>query len=541
MRPGGQGIMTREPALYEHDEARRPLRSGSYDCLPVMPVLTVRELARIDAEGVIANEGLVSREGRVRHAWARRLARADASRQEATPAVSAVQRRQGEQAKDIKLPVRRKRSSGLKMYRPKSVYHEASLRQIGVMDPFVVAGASRYRGPIIGKSLLTGSLWRYDAWAPYQKGDTESVNGWVAGLMGYGKSMFLKAFATRETAPPWGRRIIVEGDPKGEWAAVAERNGGQVVSLHGRNRLNILETGGKPASQTVEEWNETKVRMQQETLGAVANVLRPGTPLTAEESAVMTAALERLAGGQHQVTVTALVSLLADENVVSQMRIRGLDAAPQLRAARSLTLVYDQMVTGPFKHTFEEESTVSIDPDAPMIVFDTSFLSEADAKVKDLYQAAMGSAVERLCRSRDGQWRIVIAEEGAQLLKNPVLVDQWETRMRMSGDLRVSNWILLHELNDINKFAPPDSPERNKISSILTMSSTQVIYTQSASSVGLMKEMIPNLSREEIDQLQALPAYSALWRVGTNVRDIVQARISREAFEVFDTSRNRMG
>ena len=149
--------------------------------------------------------------------------------------------------------------------------------------------------------------------------------------------------------------------------------------------------------------------------------------------------------------------------------------------------------------------------------------------------------MERLCAQRDGLFRIVIAEEGHELLSNPELVRAWDRRIRLSGELGVSNWFLMHELGDLSSFGEEGSEHRNTMMGILTKSEAQVVYAQSSSSLEQMTRLLPDLTLREINTIRALPDFCALWRVGPRVRDVVRPYVGPEAYDVFQTDKNRQG
>jgi hypothetical protein len=515
-----------------------PLRSGTYGAVPVEPLLTVREMAQVDAAGQVANTGLVARQPVRRRRKAEKIAfrrRAEWDRSEDTSNTTDKQAdveylpRAGSLAR-----------GGLTFYAPAVPWHLVGQTELGLLSPLGVSGRPVFDGPIIGRSLLTGGVFRYDCWAPV-KYQMDSVNGLIVGMMGSGKSMLLKALATRETVRPWCRKVIVEGDPKSEWKPVAERLGGQVISVGNGSYLNPLDPGLRPSGAAEGSWAVTVLGLQRQALEFITAVLRTDRPLLSDaERAVIDAALRDFLKREVTPTIAALVDLWQSEWPESAV-VAGLDPGAVKDTCKRLILLFDQMVHGVEAGAFERASTVSVDPLSPMTVFDTGSVSNMDEHRKMLYQACMGAAVERLCARHDGAFRIVIAEEGHELLQNPGLVAAWDRRMRLQGDLGVSNWMLLHELSDLSKFADDDTAQRNKMRSILTLATVQVIYRQSPASLSVMKDVLGDLTSAEITQIGSLPEASALWRVGDRYRDVVRAEFSPESFELFRTDQNRRG
>ncbi|MCW0930272.1 hypothetical protein OJ936_11570, partial [Streptococcus anginosus] len=81
------------------------------------------------------------------------------------------------------------------------------------------------------------------------------------------------------------------------------------------------------------------------------------------------------------------------------------------------------------------------------------------------------------------------------------LVQGWDKRMRLSGELGVSNWLLVHELADLDAFANKGSGIRQMIESILTKSETMILYRQSTNSISTLQRLIPDITEEELSTI----------------------------------------
>lgn len=116
--------------------------------------------------------------------------------------------------------------------------------------PFLAEGGLGSEGVFVGQDLYSGSSFVYDPWVLYALGLITAPNLVLAGIVGSGKSSLAKSLYTRSI--PFGRRVYVPGDPKGEHTAVAKAVGGKAIALgHGMaNRLNPLDEGHRPAGST---------------------------------------------------------------------------------------------------------------------------------------------------------------------------------------------------------------------------------------------------------------------------------------------------
>lgn len=74
---------------------------------------------------------------------------------------------------------------------------------------------------------------------------------------------------------PFGRRVYVPGDPKGEHTAVANAVGGRAIILgHGLNtRLNPPDEGHRLAGLSDEQWTSTVAARRRDLIGALAETV----------------------------------------------------------------------------------------------------------------------------------------------------------------------------------------------------------------------------------------------------------------------------
>lgn len=417
-------------------------------------------------------------------------------------------------------------------------WHATSIRSSSVLTPILASGRSLLDGEIIGVDHFTGVPFRFDPWSAYRKHMVTSVNAMIAGLMGSGKSVCLKTLAIREIA--YGRHIIIEGDPKGEWARVAEALGGQVISVGNGNYLNPLDAGVKPENVSVEQWQNVCADLRISALRSLITAIRSANePLVMAETAVLDKVVEYFAPVS-EPTIVDLVNLLLS-TWVENSNIRGLDTRQARIAANSLILVFNRLIEGTLKGNFEKKSTVRIDTNAPIIVFNTGSIDEHNDVKRATYVAVMSAAIDRICYSHDGLFRLVIAEEGWNLLSNPELVAGWDKRIRLSGELGVSNWMLVHELADLDKFANEGSGLKAMIQGIFTKSEIMILYRQSSASISTLEKLIEDITSEELSVIDKLPQGVGLWRVGKSLRQLVFPMMSDEAFKLFNTDKGRKG
>ena len=102
--------------------------------------------------------------------------------------------------------------------------HQDTSATLAGAYPFLAEGGLGSEGVFVGQDLYSGSSFVYDPWILYARGLITAPNLVLAGIVGSGKSCLAKSLYTRSI--PFGRRVYVPGDPKGEHTAVAEAVGG---------------------------------------------------------------------------------------------------------------------------------------------------------------------------------------------------------------------------------------------------------------------------------------------------------------------------
>ena len=107
--------------------------------------------------------------------------------------------------------------------------HQDTSATLAGAYPFLAEGGLGSDGVFVGQDLYSGSSFVYDPWVLYARGLITAPNLVLAGIVGSGKSALAKSLYTRSI--PFGRRVYVPGDPKGEHTAVAEAVGGKAIAL----------------------------------------------------------------------------------------------------------------------------------------------------------------------------------------------------------------------------------------------------------------------------------------------------------------------
>jgi type IV secretory pathway VirB4 component len=373
--------------------------------------------------------------------------------------------------------------------------HRASSAVLGAAYPFLAAAPSGVGVPV-GTDAFTGGLFCFDPWALYAAGELTNPNIVLAGVIGQGKSALAKSLALRSIAA--GRTVYVPGDPKGEWAPVADAVGGTVIRLApGRTtRLNPLDvtTGPDP--------HGARARL----LTAVA-ALTLHRDLRAAELDALDAALSVAERGQP--TIGAVVDALgapderaarADEVPVVDRVADGRDVAHGLR----------RMVRGDLAGLFDAPSTQTLDPTAPMVVLDLSALG-SDEDALALAMTCTSAWLEGALGMVTGR-RWVIYDEAWRLLRQPALVRRMQAQWKLSRALGIANLLVLHRLSDLDAVGARGSETRALADGLLADCSARIVYRQESDQLAATATAL-GLTRPERDLLPLLPRGTGLWKL----------------------------
>ena len=245
--------------------------------------------------------------------------------------------------------------------------HQDTSATLAGAYPFLAEGGLGSDGVFVGQDLYSGGSFVYDPWVLYRKGLITAPNVVLAGIVGSGKSSLAKSLYTRSL--PFGRRVYVPGDPKGEHTAVAEAVGGRAIVLgHGLNtRLNPLDEGHRPHGLSDEQWVSTVSSRRRDLIGALAEtVLARG--LTPLEHTAIDLALTQVVR-ENEVPILPMI--------VDRILSPSQDADDRLAEdGRLVGHALRRLVAGDLAGLFDGPSTVRFDPSLPMISLDLSRVTE---------------------------------------------------------------------------------------------------------------------------------------------------------------------
>lgn len=415
--------------------------------------------------------------------------------------------------------------------------HRASSATLAGAYPLLAGPPAPAGGPFLGQDAFSGRPFCFDPWAWYAAGALTNPNVVLAGVIGQGKSALAKSLAVRSL--PWGRRVYVPGDPKGEWAPAARLVGGTVLDLGPGlpTRLNPLDPGPRPADQPAGAWAAVVAgRRRQLLTGLAATVL--GRALRPAEHTVLDLALtaaERAAAkaGRAPTLPDVATALHTPAAEPARPAAHGLAMSPEVLAAEASDLAHAlrRLVRGDLAGLFDAPSTVVVDPRSPMVVLDLSRLGGDDTALPLAMSCASAWLDAQLAAGTGPRW--VVYDEAWRLLRSPALVARMQTQWKLARAHGLANLMVIHRLSDLDAVGDARSEARALAVGLLADCATRIVYRQETDQLGPAARAL-GLSEPERDLVVHLPRGSGLWKTPAG-SFVVHHRLHAEEAAAYDT------
>lgn len=404
--------------------------------------------------------------------------------------------------------------------------HQDTSATLAGAYPFLAEGGLGSDGVFIGQDLYSGSSFVYDPWVLYARGMITAPNLVLAGIVGAGKSALAKSLYTRSI--PFGRRVYVPGDPKGEHTAVAEAVGGRAIALgHGMaNRLNPLDEGHRPAGLDDAQWSAQVTARRRDLLGALAETVLDRRLCPLEHTAIDVALAVTVRSTPVPVLPMVVERLLApsrDDDSDGRLAEDGRLVGHALR----------RLVAGDLAGLFDGPSTVRFDPTLPMISLDLSRVTENATLISVLMTCASAWMESALLDPTGGQ-RWVVYDEAWRLMSHPALLRRMDAHWRLARHYGIANMLIFHKLSDLDNVGDQGSAMRALASSLLANAETRIVYRQESDQLGSTASAL-GLTGTEQSLLPTLGTGQGLWRI-KHRSFVVQHQLHPAELELFDTS-----
>ncbi|WP_238993612.1 ATP-binding protein [Nocardioides caldifontis] len=409
--------------------------------------------------------------------------------------------------------------------------HQDTSATLAGAYPFLAEGGLGADGVFVGQDLYSGSSFVYDPWVLYTRGLITAPNVVLAGIVGSGKSALAKSLYTRSI--PFGRRVYVPGDPKGEHTAVAEAVGGKAIALgHGMAaRLNPLDGGLRPGGVDDTQWEAQVTARRRDLVGALTETVldRGLTPL--EHTAVDVAVAHTLRTSETPV-LPLVVDRLLSPDLIDDPDGRLTDDG------RLVGHALRRLVAGDLAGLFDGPSTVRFDPALPMISLDLSRVTENATLISVLMTCASAWMESALLDPSGGQ-RWVVYDEAWRLMSHPALLRRMDAHWRLARHYGIANMLIFHKLSDLENVGDQGSAMRALASSLLANAETRIVYRQESDQLGSTASAL-GLTRTEQQLLPTLGTGQGLWRL-KNRSFVVQHQLHPAELDLFDTTGRMTG
>ncbi len=371
----------------------------------------------------------------------------------------------------------------------------------------------------------------YDPWELYRRGIITAPNLILAGIVGSGKSSLAKSLYTRSL--PFGYRVYVPGDPKGEHSGVAEAVGGKAIVLgHGMgNRLNPLDEGYRPGGLSDQEWATTLAARRRDLLGALTETVLDRRLAPLEHTAIDTA----LAGAVRDAAVPILPMVVE--------RLLRPDPAddPDGRLTedgRQVGHALRRLVAGDLAGLFDGPSTVRFDPSLPMVSLDLSRVTENSTLISVLMTCS-SAWMEAALLDPNGGRRWVVYDEAWRLMSHPALLRRMDAHWRLARHYGLANLLVFHKLTDLENVGDAGSANRALANSLLANAETRIVYRQETDQLGPTAVAL-GLTGTERGLLPGLGTGQGLWRIKDRAF-VVQHQLHPAELAAFDTTARMTG
>ncbi|WKX71184.1 ATP-binding protein [Streptomyces sp. XD-27] len=368
-------------------------------------------------------------------------------------------------------------------------------------------------GVIIGREVYSGKGYIYDPFQLY--GQQLPAPHWlVLGESGNGKSALEKTYVLRQLRFRDRQVVVLDAqgeDGVGEWNLIAQELGitpirlDPMAALDGGIRLNPLDptittTGQLALLRTIIEvalghgLDERSGFALKVAHAAALNQFGSAEKSETDRQPVLTDIVEQLRHPKPESAESMNVDL-------DDVRAWGLDVA----------LVLDRLVDGDLRGMFDGPTTVGIDLDAPLIVFDLSHI-DRNSIAMPILMAIVGVWLEHTWIRPDRKKRIFLVEEAWHIINSPFVAQLFQRLLKFGRRLGLSFVAVVHHLSDV-----VDGAAAKEAAAILKMASTRTIYAQKADEARATGRVL-GLPRWAVEIIPTLTPGIAVWDVNGNVQ-----------------------
>jgi hypothetical protein len=223
-----------------------------------------------------------------------------------------------------------------------------------------------------------------------------------------------------------------------------------------------------------------------------------------------------------------VLTTLADPDPAT---VAGGDAAELRAGGAELVHGLRRLVGGDLGGLFDAPSTVTFDPDTPMLVLDLSALAGEDDGLAVAMSCASTWVENALAGSHRPRW--VVYDEAWRLLASLPLLRRMQAQWKLSRAYGIANLLILHRLSDLDTAGAAGSETRALADGLLADCSIRVIYRQEVDQLPATAAAL-GLTAPERELLPSLPRGTGLWRIGSRGY-VVRHALTRDEHAIVDT------
>ena len=412
--------------------------------------------------------------------------------------------------------------------------HRATTANLSHVYPFLADGGLGAAGVYVGRDSYSGASFCYCGFDLYNRRPrlVSNTNIMMVGGIGWGKTNTAMALAVRNL--PFGRRVVVPGDPKDDWLRLALALGGQGIRLDRglTARLNPLDGGVKPAAKDQKLW-ETEVwsRRQKLLVALVATASPAIAPLEPLAVAALDVALAAAVAAVGTPTLPDVARHLAHPDP-DRARAAGYDAELLCHHGQPIYAVLSSLINGHLGGLFDGPSTVRFDPLAPMIALGSAALGDDDL-LQSLVMLCCSAWVGSTMSDPSFGQRIFVYDEAWRIISGEAQLDRMNADLRLSRFYGIANILAMHALSDPDKVGNADSAAVKKAQGLLSLCDTRVVFRQAPGELDRATADLA-LTDAEREVIAGAGVGEALWKLPTKSFR-VQTVLSDREKAMFDT------
>ena len=409
--------------------------------------------------------------------------------------------------------------------------HQDTSATLAGAYPFLAEGGLGSEGVFVGQDLYSGSSFVYDPWMLYARGLITAPNLVLAGIVGSGKSCLAKSLYTRSI--PFGRRVYVPGDPKGEHTAVAEAVGGT------RHRAGPRHAQpAQPARR-----GPPPLRVRRRAVGQPDRIPspRPGRSARRDRARTPPHAARAHRRRRRPRPHRPRCRRTRPPDGRRPAPRPGPADDPDGRLTEDGRLVghaLRRLVAGDLAGLFDGPSTVTFDPSLPMISLDLSRVTENATLISVLMTCASAWMESALLDPNGGQ-RWVVYDEAWRLMSHPALLRRMDAHWRLARHYGIANMLIFHKLTDLDNVGDSGSAMRALASSCSRTPRPGSSTGRKSDQLGATSAAL-GLTGTEQSLIPTLGTGQGLWRI-KNRSFVVQHQMHPAELDLFDTTGRMTG